>query len=329
MMAISKLILNGNVQMDVTGTTAIESDVRTGKKFTKVNGVEVTGTDPGASLQSSKTVTPSTSQQTILPDSGYDGLEQVVVNAMPTGSAGTPTATKGTVSNHSISVTPSVTNTTGYITGGTKTGTAVTVTASELASGNKAIADNGTGIDVVGYSTVSVAVPKKYTATLGSTSYGSYSRCYIMYGTTRYYQPNQTFEFTAGDTITCVLTGEEQQYSQSQKIIVNGVVVAQDVYSTSYTYTLQTKDVKIDLVYGDNGSITISEAVIPTAYQGTRTITPTTSNHIISDGTYLSGTITIVGDEDLVSSNILNTANIFGVQGSATAAYSSATGVYF
>ena len=34
----------------------------------------------------------------------------------------------------------------------------MTVTASELASGNKAITQNGTGIDVVGYSTVSVDV---------------------------------------------------------------------------------------------------------------------------------------------------------------------------
>lgn len=77
----------------------------------------------------------------------------------PSGTAGTPTATKGSVSNHQVSVTPSVTNTTGYITGGTITGTAVTVTASELASGDKSITSNGTGIDVVGYSTVSVAVP--------------------------------------------------------------------------------------------------------------------------------------------------------------------------
>lgn len=78
---------------------------------------------------------------------------------VPSGTAGTPSASKGTVSNHSVSVTPSVTNTTGYITGGTKTGTAVTVSASELDSGTKSIASNGTGIDVVGYAAVDVAVP--------------------------------------------------------------------------------------------------------------------------------------------------------------------------
>lgn len=64
--------------------------------------------------------------------------------SVASGTAGTPTATKGTVSNHSVSVTPSVTNTTGYITGSTKTGTAVTVSASELVSGSETKTANGT-----------------------------------------------------------------------------------------------------------------------------------------------------------------------------------------
>lgn len=64
--------------------------------------------------------------------------------AVAHGSAGTPTATKGTVSNHSVSVTPHVQNTTGYITGGTKNGTPVTVNASELVSGSETKTANGT-----------------------------------------------------------------------------------------------------------------------------------------------------------------------------------------
>lgn len=74
------------------------------------------------------------------------------------GTAGTPTAIKGSVSNHSISVTPSVTNSTGYIAGGTKSGPAVTVSASELVSGTKSVTSNGTGIDVTNYKYVDVAV---------------------------------------------------------------------------------------------------------------------------------------------------------------------------
>lgn len=102
-------------------------------------------------------ITPTTSSQTI-GGANYMMEGAVTVAAMPSGTAGTPTATKGAVSNHSVSVTPSVTNTTGYITGSTKTGTAVSVSASELVSGNLPITQNGNNIDVTNYATVSVDV---------------------------------------------------------------------------------------------------------------------------------------------------------------------------
>lgn len=69
---------------------------------------------------------------TFTPGTGVDGYNPVVV---PAGTEGTPSATKGQVSNHSVQVTPKVTNGGGYIAGGVeKTGTPVTVTASELIS---------------------------------------------------------------------------------------------------------------------------------------------------------------------------------------------------
>lgn len=106
-----------------------------------------------------KTVNPSITAQTITADSGYTGLGEVTITAMPAGTAGTPTATKGIVTNNSILVTPSVTNTTGYITGSTINGTAVSVAAGELVSGTKSISANGTNIDVTNYASVDVAVP--------------------------------------------------------------------------------------------------------------------------------------------------------------------------
>lgn len=125
------------------------------------------------STQARATITPTTSEQTAVARGKYT-TGDVKVRAMPTGTRGTPTATKGTVSNHSVSVTPSVTNTTGYITGGTINGTAVSVSASELVSGNKAITSNGNNIDVANYSTVSVNVPNPSTGTLSITENGTY-----------------------------------------------------------------------------------------------------------------------------------------------------------
>lgn len=142
-----------------------------------------TGGGSGGTYQAKTGINPSESSQTITADTGYDALSSVQINAISSsyvgsgitrrsstdlsanvatvtapagyyasaasktvasGTEGTPTATKGTVSNHSVSVTPSVTNSAGYISGGTKTGTSITVSASELVSGSETKTANGT-----------------------------------------------------------------------------------------------------------------------------------------------------------------------------------------
>ena len=105
----------------------------------------------GITRRSSSDLTASGATVTV--PSGYYSAQ--ASKAVASGTAGTPTATKGTVSNHSISVTPSVTNTSGYITGSTKTGTAVTVSASELVSGTYTVDSSGTK-DVTNYASASV-----------------------------------------------------------------------------------------------------------------------------------------------------------------------------
>ena len=159
---------------DVTDTTAAASDVASGKYFFTANGVLTLGTNQGGSgdgyvwqdgsgyvhLSDEEGTQPIydtlnvSSSGTFTPATGH-AYNSVVV---PSGTEGTPTATKGTVSSHSIAVTPSVTNTAGYISGGTKTGTTVSVSASELVSGNLPITQNGNNIDCANYSTVSVNV---------------------------------------------------------------------------------------------------------------------------------------------------------------------------
>lgn len=87
--------------------------------------------------------------------SGY--YSENATKTVASGTEGTPTATKSAVNNHALTVTPSVTNTEGYINGGTLTGTPVTVSASELVSGTLTLTDIGTA-DVTNYAAVSVSI---------------------------------------------------------------------------------------------------------------------------------------------------------------------------
>ena len=73
---------NGNV---VSGSFTIDSELTTQDSLisqivTALEGKSAAGADP---VLQSKTITPTTSSQIIEPDSGYDGLDVVTVNAIP------------------------------------------------------------------------------------------------------------------------------------------------------------------------------------------------------------------------------------------------------
>lgn len=118
-----------------------------------VGAVSSTYVGSGITRRSSTDLTASGATVTV-PSGWYSSQAS---KAVTSGTAGTPTATKGSVSNHSVSVTPSVTNTAGYISGGTKTGTAVTVSASELVSGSETVTSNQT-VDVTNLASLVVNV---------------------------------------------------------------------------------------------------------------------------------------------------------------------------
>ena len=124
---------------------ATASDVAEGKTFTSTAGLKVTGTaKASAPTLQSKTATPSTSQQIITPDSGYDGLSQITVEAMPSGSLSTPTISSSGL------ITAKV-GTSGYLASGTsvtkqlttQAAKTVTPTASEQTVVNSAVYTTG------------------------------------------------------------------------------------------------------------------------------------------------------------------------------------------
>lgn len=139
----------------------------------------------------------SASGDTVTVPAGYYASQ--ATKAVSAGTAGTPTATKGTVSNHSVSVTPSVTNTSGYITGSTKTGTAVTVSASELVSGSETKTENGT-YDVTNLAELVVNV---------SGGGGTSKNVQVVQGTTR---TNSSTLTAIGSELTVSKTGTYDIY---------------------------------------------------------------------------------------------------------------------
>ena len=213
-------------------------------------------------LQAKTNISPTTSSQTISPDSGYDGLSSVQINAMPTMTLPTSASSSAT-SGYSSKATISRSTSDQYInipTGYNSAGAYYKVNA--VANGS------ATGPSSLSGSSATVS--------------------------------------TGTNTITLTKTG----------------VTTTPTVNAGYVSTATSSTATIALT----ASVTTKAAA---------TITPGTSNQTIASGTYLTGAQTIEGDADLVASNIISTANIFGVQGSVviqhyytgTETPSSSTGV--
>lgn len=276
-MAISKIILNGVTQMDVTGDTVQADKLLSPYTATKNDGTQIEGS---VAAKTSTDVTVSGDTVSI-PAGMYSSA---VSKAVASGTEGPPTATKGSVSNHSVSVTPSVTNGAGYISGGTHTGTAVTVTASELESGTKSISANGTNIDVTGYAAVDVAVP--------SSSPNL---------------QNKTVSYTPTESAQSDTVSADSGYDGLSSVAVS-VGAISDTYVGSGITRRTSSDVTIDVSQGEMRTNVPSGyyASSVTKYHGNSTISPsaakgTVSNHSVDvtpSVSYTAGSIPISGSKN-------------------------------
>lgn len=217
------------------------------------------------------TITPSTSEQSVAAGTYLTG--KLTISAMPSGTAGTPTATKGTVSNNSISVTPSVTNTTGYITGGTKTGTAVTVSASELVSGTKSITENGTGVDVTNYASVDVDVA--VTANIVPLTVNSSSEEQTFYSDGNVYKilgSGAQTSMASTNTYTIIEGVDTSNIKPYTPYKANGSLRIVDTYTGNTTYIQIDGITYSDL--GENQSLSIC-CPMPFTYTGSNILSRT------------------------------------------------------
>lgn len=369
---------------------ATASDVMAGKTFTSSNGTMLTGTHncdggvdtsdatatpeqilkgatayvkgekitgihecDGVNLQT-KTVAPTKSVQNVSPDSGYNGMSQVTVNAIPDNYIDTSDA--------DANAENIAKGKTAYVGGAKITGTHecsegldtsdATATEDRIESGYTAYV-NGTKIEGTLESTTSlyntVFVPTN-TSNDGTASYLEETGVGLVDKPARIeisfdYEEKSIIKGTPNNPATVKATARAKEFGDAtaEDVVagktftsINGLKITGTHECISSEPLLQSKSITpsetAQTVTPDSGYDGLSEVSvgeISNTYVGSgitkksaATYTPGTSNQTIESGQYLDGVQTIKGDSNLVVGNIKKGVSIFGVSGSYEASSS-------
>lgn len=242
--------------------------------------VNVSGSG-GGTYQDKINIVPTESSQTITPDTGYDALSSVQINAISSTYVGSGIARKSssdlTVSGATVTVPMGY-----YSEQATKSVSSMTLPTSVAASATSGYTSKAT---------ISRSTSNQYlNIPPGYNSSGAY------YTISAVANGSATGPSTLSGTSATISTG-----TNTLTLTKTGVTTTPTV-SAGYIASATASSATVTLT----ASVTTKAAA---------TITPGTSNQTIASGTYLTGTQTISGDTNLVGSNIISGKSIFGVSG--------------
>lgn len=375
-MAINKVYYGSNKIIDLSDTTLIASEVPVGKYFYDCNGVRQEGKYDGGTINlQSKEATPTESSQTIMPDVGYDGLSQVLLNPVSstfvgsgikrndetdlTSSGASVTVPAGFYAQKAVKsvattnqatpsisvnsstglITASSTQSAGYVDSGTTTKTsqlsiqaAKTVTptkASQTAvssgvyttgavtvgpipddyivpTGTLSITQNGSGIDVSGYSAVNVSVD-------GSSPISLQAKTATPTESQQTVTPDTGYGGLSSVTVEAIdseYVGSDVARRTSSNLTVSGATVTAPAgyYASSASKSVATATQATPGIEVSSAGLITASATQTAGYvsagtksathqlttQAAKTITPTKSSQTaVSSGRYTTGAVTV------------------------------------
>lgn len=315
---VNKVEFGGNTIIDITPTTAVESDVASGKIFFKADGSQATGsidtkTSSDLTVSGDTVTAPSgyySSNASASVASGSVSIPYTLINEPPTivvSSAGLITSRVSA----SRTVSPNVTA--GYITSGTSGNVSVTGSSTKQLS-------TQAGTTITPTESVQTAVgANKFTT--GDVKVGAISSTYVGSGITRrdstdltasgdtvsvpsgYYENSASKAIAAGSATTPYT---EIEANPIISVDSSGLIESRIQYRGSITPTVVAGYVSSG-TSGDYNIDGINSYQLPT--QAARTITPSQNIQIaVADGKYTTGIVSVnpIPPEYIIPSGVIN-----------------------